>query len=145
MDAASVEKVDTVQQKLYLSNGAIIKYSSRVWVKTTAYCHCQKCCGKAPGTKGYGLTASGIDLLDGYTHKVVAAPKGWDFGTELYIVGVDGSVDYGYATVEDRGGAIKGSRLDVYFPDHDTCLEYGVHKNMYAYMISWVDYSNVKG
>ena len=142
MEASSVYKVDTVEKKLYLEDGTIIKYSSRIWIKATAYCHCQKCCGKAPGTKGYGYTASGVNLLDGYEHKVVAAPKGWDFGTELYLAGVDGSADYGYATVEDRGGAIKGSRLDVYYPSHEDCLEYGVHKNVYAYIIEWVDYTH---
>ena len=142
LSASAVKRVDTVAQKVYLEDGTVFKYSDRYWIKATAYCHCKKCCGKAPGSSGYGLTASGINLLDGFDHKVVAAPKGWDFGTELYLAGVDGSADYGYATVEDRGGAIKGSRLDVYYPDHSTCLEYGIHSNVYAYVIEWVDYTH---
>ena len=33
-------------------------------VTTTAYCSCQKCCGKAPSHKAYGVTKSGIRLSD---------------------------------------------------------------------------------
>jgi 3D (Asp-Asp-Asp) domain-containing protein len=33
---------------------------------------------------------------------------------------------YGTVKVEDRGGAIKGDRLDVLFPTHQEALEWGV-------------------
>ena len=34
---------------------------------------------------------------------------------------------YGKVPVLDRGGAIKGNRLDVYFPTHKQALQWGVH------------------
>ena len=32
---------------------------------------------------------------------------------------------YGLAPVYDRGGAIKGNRLDLYFPTHHDALKWG--------------------
>jgi len=50
----------------------------------------------------------------------VAAPKGFEFGTMLDIPG------YGTVPVLDRGGAIKGNRLDVFFATHQEALNWGV-------------------
>jgi len=83
--------------------------------KVTAYCPCPKCCGKY----GWGYTtASGHKIKAG--DRFVAAPKDIAFGT---ILGVPG---YGVVPVLDRGGAIKGNRLDVYFPTHQEALNWGV-------------------
>jgi len=81
--------------------------------EVTAYCGCEKCCGSYAD----GVTASGYKLQEG--SKVVAAPKNIPFGTKIYIP------DYGLATVEDRGGAIKGNRIDVYFHTHEEALQWG--------------------
>ena len=40
-------------------------------------------------------------------------------GTRVYIPG------YGYAVVEDTGGAIIGHRIDVAFDSVDECFEFG--------------------
>lgn len=81
--------------------------------EVTAYCGCEKCCGSYAD----GITASGYKLQEG--SKVVAAPKNIPFGTKIYIPG------YGLATVEDRGGAIKDNRIDVYFHTHKEALQWG--------------------
>ena len=83
----------------------------------TAYCSCQKCCGKAPGSAGYGKTASGV------TASKVTASADWDVlpnGARIYIEGV------GYRVVQDTGGAIKGHRLDLWFSSHEEALRFGV-------------------
>lgn len=86
---------------------------------STAYCHCIKCCGKDENHPAYGITYSGVDLLDGKVHKVVAADvKVLPLGTIVYIK------DYGLATVADIGGGIKGDRVDIYFPTHDEACEW---------------------
>lgn len=69
----------------------------------SAYCRCSKCCFPYDGTK----TASGTKPHYG----TIAAPRNIPFGTRIHIPG------YGLGTVEDRGGAIKENRLDVFFPD----------------------------
>ena len=79
--------------------------------KITAYCSCSKCCGKTTGR-----TATGTQATAGRT---VAAPSKFAFGTKLNIGGH-------IYTVEDRGGAIKGNRIDVYFNSHSAALQWGV-------------------
>lgn len=79
--------------------------------KITAYCSCAKCCGKATGR-----TASGAKATAGVT---VAAPAKFAFGTKLNIGGH-------IYTVQDRGGAIQGNRIDVYVSSHSAALQWGV-------------------
>lgn len=79
--------------------------------KITAYCACAKCCGKTNG-----ITASGTKVQAGRT---IAAPKNFPFGTKLMINGH-------IYTVEDRGGAIQGNRIDIYFNTHEEALQWGV-------------------
>lgn len=80
--------------------------------KITYYCACHKCCGKTDG-----ITASGAKAVAGTT---VAAPKNFPFGTKLVIGG------HTY-TVQDRGGSIKGNRLDVFVNSHSEALAKGVN------------------
>ena len=79
--------------------------------KVTAYCSCAKCCGKTTG-----ITASGTKATAGRT---VAASGQFAFGTKLIINGQE-------YTVEDRGGAIQGNRIDVYMNSHAEALAWGV-------------------
>ena len=77
---------------------------------TTAYCGCSYCCGKSDG-----ITASGTYATEGRT---IAAPSNFAFGTELIIDG------HTYV-VEDRGGAIRGNRIDIFSSSHQAALNYG--------------------
>lgn len=79
--------------------------------KITAYCSCAKCCGKATGR-----TASGTRATAGRT---VAASGQFAFGTQLNIGG------HVY-TVEDRGGAINGNKIDIFVNSHAEALQWGV-------------------
>ena len=42
-------------------------------------------------------------------------------------------------TVEDRGGAIKDKRIDVYFDSHQEAINFGKQKNIDVYRISEAD------
>lgn len=79
--------------------------------KVTAYCSCAKCCGKTTGR-----TASGTKATAGHT---VAASGQFSFGTKLMINGQE-------YTVEDRGGAIQGNRIDIYMNSHVEAVAWGV-------------------
>jgi len=83
-------------------------------MKVTAFCPCEKCCGKFAD----GITASGHKIVQG--DKFVAAPPEIPFGTMIEIP------NYGLVPVLDRGGVIKGDRLDVFFDTHEEALEWGV-------------------
>lgn len=79
----------------------------------TAYCPCRRCCGKSDG-----VTASGVMATPNHT---IAAPKNFKFGTRLVINGIE-------YVVEDRGGSVKGKRLDIYFSSHSEALKWGKRK-----------------
>jgi len=88
-----------------------------VRMRVTAYCPCAKCCGQFAD----GITANGHRIIDG--DRFVAADRQYAFGTELIIPGYHGDSP---VKVLDRGGAIKGDKLDVFFNTHQEALEWGV-------------------
>lgn len=111
-----VNKIVTVQKKTETSRSASKPRTSTTVIngetyKVTAYCSCSKCCGKTTGR-----TASGTKATAGRT---AAAPAKFAFGTKLNIGGK-------IYTVEDRGGAIKGNRIDIYVNSHSAALQWGV-------------------
>jgi 3D (Asp-Asp-Asp) domain-containing protein len=103
----------------------------------TAYCSCKKCCGwkrtiwncclfpvysSGPykgKRKKVGITADGTKAKKG----VIAADiSKYPYGTEMYVPG------YGWGVVHDRGKAIKGNHIDVFFDSHKKALEWGRKK-----------------
>ena len=79
--------------------------------KITAYCPCAKCCGKATGRTAMGTKAT--------AGRTIAASGKFAFGTKLNING------HTY-TVEDRGGAIQGNKIDIFVNSHAEALAWGV-------------------
>lgn len=90
----------------------------KVWMQVTAYCGCKKCCGP----KAQGLTASGLPVSYNGGLFVAADKKIFKFGTRLVIPGYAAGQP---VEVIDRGGAIRGNHLDVYFPTHDQARQWG--------------------
>lgn len=88
-----------------------------VRMRVTAYCPCSKCCGKSAD----GITANGHKIHSGDT--LTAADKKFSFGTEMIIPGYNNGEP---VKVLDRGGAIRGNRLDVLFHSHRQAQEWGV-------------------
>lgn len=102
-----------------------------VQLTATGYCPCGKCCGwkrnwllqpvvSCGPNKGQhkevGMTASGAWARPG---TIAADTSVFPFGTIMYVPG------YGYGRVEDRGSAIKGRRIDLFFPRHGHALQWG--------------------
>jgi 3D (Asp-Asp-Asp) domain-containing protein len=100
-------------------------------MEVTGYCKCGKCCGwkytfygkpviKSGPNKGkrkkVGITASGVKSRVG---TIAADTSKYPFGTVMYVPG------YGYGRVEDRGSAISGQRIDLYFNKHNEALKWG--------------------
>ena len=108
-----VNKIVQVQKNITTSrSGSTITTTGETKIfKITAYCPCSKCCGKQTG-----ITASGTRATAGRT---IAASSQYSFGTKLLI---NGNV----YTVEDRGGAIKGNKIDIYMNTHSEALAWGV-------------------
>jgi len=89
-----------------------------IWMEVTAYCPCTKCCGP----NAHGVTASGKDVSYNGGAFVAADTTQYDFGTKFSIPGYH---DGQSVEVIDRGSAIKGDHLDVFFPTHQEALEWG--------------------
>ena len=103
-----------------------------ITLEATGYCKCQECCGwkrnllmqsvYAYGDmkgekKKIGQTASGTKAKPGHT--IAADTTIFPFGTRMKVPG------YGWGTVEERGGAIKGNKIDLFFKTHKQALEWG--------------------
>ncbi len=80
----------------------------------TAYCPCEKCCGKWAD----GLTASGLPAEEGV---IAVDPNVIELGSTVLIDGKE-------YLAADTGGAIKNNRIDIYMSDHSSALEFGKQK-----------------
>ena len=108
VNKATTSRASTPRESASTTTTAVVNGET---YKITAYCSCSKCCGKATGR-----TASGTKATAGRT---VAASSKFAFGTKLNIGGH-------IYTVEDRGGAINGNRIDIYVNSHSQALKWGV-------------------
>ena len=79
--------------------------------KLTAYCSCERCCGK---WSQFNKTASGTTPQQGRT----VACNSLEFGTRIVI---NGSI----YTVEDTGN-MGANVIDIYFNSHEAALSFGV-------------------
>lgn len=105
--------------------------SREVTLLTTGYCDCRECCGWERNWYGRPVIASGPNKGKpkkvGYTASGSRAKPGtiaadtrlFPFGTIMYIPG------YGYGIVEDRGSAIQGYHIDLFFRSHRSAEGWG--------------------
>ncbi|WP_409290918.1 ubiquitin-like domain-containing protein [Peribacillus sp. SCS-37] len=86
-----------------------------IYVNSTAYtASCSGCSG---------FTSTGINLKSNPNSKVIAVdPSVIPLGSKVYVEG------YGYAVAADKGGAIKGYKIDVFFPSTADAYKWGVRK-----------------
>lgn len=111
------------------------EYKNVLDVKATAYCLCKSCCGKSVDSPGYGVTASGLKIIPNTGMKVIAVdPKVIPLGSKVYVEGLNGVPDYGYAIAADTGGAIKNMKIDLYMDSHKDTDNWGI-KNVRVYVL----------
>lgn len=96
-----------------------------VTLNASSYCPCMQCCGKTNA-----VTASGKIATPWYT---VAAGKGYPFGTVIYIPALSNKPNGGWFVVQDRGGAISNSKLDIFVSTHSEALNFG-RRNLECYI-----------
>ncbi|MEN0019964.1 MAG: 3D domain-containing protein [Planctomycetota bacterium] len=122
-----VESVDVSEYDADLAtetrwfNGRPIRPARVLWMTVTAYSPDARSCGifadgktatlHSVWTNGMKLVAADTDILP--------------FGSMLSIPGYD---DGRVVPVLDRGGAIKGMRLDVLYPSHARARQWGVQR-----------------
>ena len=97
-----------------LSTGEVLTYSGTDTIRATAYTHSDEGCDL--------ITSTGTTVHRG---TVAVDPRYIPYGTRMFIVSNDGEYELGICAAEDCGGAIKGDRMDVYFPTYQECREFG--------------------
>lgn len=117
-------QIDKIQQEKSDSGGERPELLGTYTV--TAYCSCEKCCGKRDRPDGKIIGAAGVELTPGIS---VASPL--PFGTELMING------HKYIVQDRTAGWIvdryDGRIIDIYFASHEAALEWGKQiKEVYA-------------
>ncbi|QQE74547.1 DUF348 domain-containing protein [Brevibacillus composti] len=83
--------------------------------------------GKPPGSPGYGRTATGVKAKAGHT--IAVDPKVIPLGWWVFIDGI------GYRRAEDTGGAIRGSKIDVFVSTDADAVQFGRKRNRTVYII----------
>lgn len=79
-------------------------------VVATGYTAGVESTGKTPNHPEYGITYSGVQVKRDLYSTIAADLSVYPIGTILFIPG------YGYGVVADKGGAITGNRIDLYYP-----------------------------
>ena len=105
-------------------------------VEATGYCSCERCCSWTRSWHGFGHPVFASGRLKGRRKKVGRTADGGQ--ARIGTVAADTSVlpigtlvfipEFGWGRVEDRGGAIRGNRVDLWFEDHDQALRWGRRK-----------------
>lgn len=78
-------------------------------VVATGYTAGYESTGKTPDHPSYGITYSGVKVKRDLYSTIAADLNVYPLGTILFIPG------YGYGVVADKGSAIKGNKIDLYF------------------------------
>lgn len=89
-------------------------------INASAYTAAADECGKSDG-----ITASGMKVQ---AERTLACPAQYPFGAKIKIEG------YGTYTCEDRGGAIKGNRFDIYMQTKSEAFGFG-RRNLLAQVV----------
>lgn len=100
-------------------NGRPVRPVRTVTMRVTAYSPDERSCGASADN----ITASGYSVWTNGGHLVAADTSLLPLGSLVSIPGYDSN---GVVPVLDRGGAIKGHRLDVLFPTHEQAKRWGV-------------------
>ncbi|OLO28082.1 hypothetical protein BTR23_18385 [Alkalihalophilus pseudofirmus] len=70
-----------------------------------------------------GITATGINLIDNPDKKVISVdPDVIPLGSKVYVEG------YGNAIAGDTGGAIQGNKIDIFIPNKQDAINWGVQE-----------------
>jgi 3D (Asp-Asp-Asp) domain-containing protein len=102
-----------VPEPVEVSRGETHRIEKRV-MRVTAYT------ASDTGMNGKGITTSGEKVQEGRT---IAAPPDIPLYSQIYIPVLGQTY-----TVTDRGGAIKGNRLDLFMESRAEALEFGVQE-----------------
>ncbi len=98
-------------------------------VTATGYTAGVESTGKNPGHPEFGITYSGVKVTRDLFSTVAADLNVFPIGTILFIPG------YGYGVVADKGGAIKGNKVDLYYETVEDVYNNWGKKTLEVYVV----------
>lgn len=101
----------------------------KVKVVATGYTAGYESTGKRPGDPDFGITYSGVKVKRDLYSTIAADLNVFPLGTILFIP------EYGYGVVADKGGAIKGNKIDLYFETVKDVYEQWGKKTVDVYVV----------
>jgi 3D (Asp-Asp-Asp) domain-containing protein len=101
----------------------------QIRVTATGYTAGKESTGKNPSDHSYGITFSGVEVKRDVFSTIAADLNVFPLGTILFIPG------YGYGVVADKGAAVKGNHVDLYFNTVGDVFEHWGKKRLNVYII----------
>lgn len=108
------------------------KYPTRT-VVATGYTAGYESTGKTPDNPSYGITYSGVKVKRDLYSTIAADLNVFPIGTILFIPG------YGYGVVADKGGAIKGNKVDLFYESVEDVYNQWGKKTVDVYIVELGD------
>ncbi|MGG1662995.1 3D domain-containing protein [Brevibacillus sp. NRS-1366] len=110
-------------------NDVLLDQYPKVRVVATGYYAGYESTGKNPSHPSYGITYSGVKVRRDDYSTIAADLRIFPLGTVLYIPG------YGYGVVADKGGAIRGNKIDLYFETKQDVFTQWGKKSVDVYIV----------
>ncbi|MGN7176181.1 3D domain-containing protein [Cytobacillus sp. SAFR-174] len=126
-EAVAIEQAPTLEESIDWS-----QYQKKQ-VIATGYTAFYESTGKNPDHPSFGITYSGVKVKRDLYSTVAADLNVFPIGTILFIP------DYGYGVVADKGGAIKGNKLDLYYETVDDVYNNWGKKTLDVYIVEMGD------
>ncbi|WP_079526900.1 3D domain-containing protein [Halobacillus hunanensis] len=127
VSTSTVEAPASLKETIDLS-----QYPSHT-VVATGYTAGYESTGKTPNHPQFGITFSGVTVKRDLYSTIAADLSVYPIGTILFIP------DYGYGVVADKGSAINGNEIDLYYPTVDDVYEHWGKKKVDVYVIKQGD------
>lgn len=114
------EEVQEDFENYYILNALIAKANKIEDCTVTWYT--ADTCGKKPGDPAYGITASGLPVVE---HLTVAVDRSViPLYSDVFVQYADGTIEQLWAT--DTG--VNGNHIDIYTPDYDYAIQMGLQQ-----------------
>lgn len=110
-----------VDPEIRFFNGRPVRPAKTMWMTVTAYSPDERSCGDSAD----GITSSIHSVWTNAMRLVAADTRILPLGSMITVPGYD---EGNIVPVLDRGGAIKGHRLDVLYPTHAIARVWGVQR-----------------
>ena len=113
LSVAEGNSVTEITQTVYVT-----KPTQKMTVVATAYCSCKSCCGVYAENRPNGVVYTASGAIAKANHTIAVDTSVIPFGTKVKY----GDTIY---VAEDTGSAIVGNKIDIYFDNHSSALEWG--------------------